>query len=174
MMSPTMSGITYLMTAASMAAGSAMYAFRYRSATNYYDSVLYTGDTNYWKTGDLIRLYGGLAIGGLLATTQLLALLGIAVPLNTMVWFLVGGLGGMILELVVGVFRFLAYEQGYSNAYSTTTAKNTFGFAMMNAVKGDMMEDMAMGAAAMAGLAGAMEGWYFKAWNAVSDEEQAA
>ena len=59
-----------------------------------------------------MKFYGGLAIGGILALTQLLAIFGIAVPLNVTVWML-GGFGSMFLTVVVGVLQFLASEAIY-------------------------------------------------------------
>jgi hypothetical protein len=177
MLSPLMANLEFLAAAAMWAGSSAMMAFRYRSASTYYDSALYTGDTNYWKLGDQMRLFGGLAIGGLLAVTQLLATLGIAVGLNGTVWMLVGGLGGMILSLAVGIVRFLGYEQGYTNATETDATKVaagivTKGTTMMTAIKTDMIEDAACNAGMAIALAGAAEGWYYNLWNAYTDEEQ--
>ena len=177
MLSPLMANLEFLGVAAMWAGSSAMMAFRYRSDSKFYDAPLYTGDTNYWKLGDQMRLFGGLAIGGLLAVTQLLATLGIAVGLNGTVWMLVGGLGGMLLSLAVGIVRFLGYEQGYSNATETDATKvaakiNTFGLSMMTVIKTDMIEDAACNAGAAIALAGAAEGWYYNLWNAYTDEEQ--
>ena len=174
MLSPFMANLEFLGVASMWAIGSAMNAFRYRSDSKFYDAPLYTGDTNYWKLGDQMRLFGGLAIGGLLAVTQLLATLGIAVGLNGTVWMLVGGLGGMILSLAIGVVRFLGYEQGYANATDSTVAKNPYGLGMMGAIKTDMVEDAACNAGAAIALAGAAEGWYYNLWNAYTDEEQSA
>ena len=177
MLSPLMANLEFLGVAAMWAGSSAMMAFRYRSESKLYEAPLYTGDTNYWKLGDQMRLFGGLAIGGLLAVTQLLATLGIAVGLNGTVWMLVGGLGGMILSLAVGIVRFLGYEQGYSNLTETDATKvaafiNTKGGLMMTAIKTDMIEDAACNAGAAIALAGAAEGWYYNLWNAYTDEEQ--
>jgi hypothetical protein len=69
MVDPMMSNLQFFGVAAGWALNSAMRAFRYRSKSTYYDAAAPSGDTNYWKTADTLRNYGGLAIGGLLATT---------------------------------------------------------------------------------------------------------
>ena len=113
-LSPFMSNLGYTMVAGAMAGGYAMDAFRYRSASDYYDGAKSDNMTNWWKTSDMIRLYGGVALGGTLFVTSLLATFGIAVPLNGLIWMLGGGLGGMILSAIVEVMRFLGVEAAVS------------------------------------------------------------
>merc|ERR1719361_181439 len=58
----------------------------YRSESVYYDSYKITGKTEYYKLMDQMRNWG----------------------------YLIVGLGGMLVQLAVGIVGFLAYEQGYT------------------------------------------------------------
>merc|ERR1711899_226192 len=58
------------MVAGGVAGSAAMDAFRYRSDSKYYDDAKDDSFTNWWKTSDIIRLYGGLALGGTLFVTR--------------------------------------------------------------------------------------------------------
>ena len=114
MLNPFMSNLSYWGVAAGSFAWSLLTAFRYRSHENYYDGVKIGDDTNWWKLTDMIRLYSTMGISGILMITQLLATLGIMVPLNAYLWMIIGGLGGMIVSVTVGVMRFIGYDGGYS------------------------------------------------------------
>ena len=61
-LSPFMTNLTLLGAAWGAAFSYGNYAFRYRSASDYYDAAKIGTDTNWWKLSDQIRLYGGLAI----------------------------------------------------------------------------------------------------------------
>jgi len=114
-LSPMMGNLQLAGAAGGWAFWSAMDAFRYRSDSKYYDGgELTSGDTNYWKMSDMLRLYSGLAIGGVLMVTSLMAAFGISPALNAMLWMWMG-LVGMIIGLVVGVLRFLGYDAAYSH-----------------------------------------------------------
>ena len=170
-LSPFMSNLGYTMVAGAMAGGYAMDAFRYRSASDYYDGAKGTNFTNWWKTSDMIRLYGGVALGGTLFVTSLLATFGIAVPLNGLIWMLGGGLGGMILSAIVAVMRFLGVEAAVSAVKKADTDSPMAG-VMWGAIRADQTYDMAADAAGMVALATAAEGWYYNLWNYASDEER--
>jgi len=170
-LSPFMSNLGYTMVAGAMAGGYAMDAFRYRSASDYYDGAKADSFTNWWKTSDMIRLYGGVALGATLFVTSLLATFGIAVPLNGLIWMLGGGLGGMILSAIVGVMRFLGVEAGVS-AYKKADADSAKAGVMWGAIRMDQTYDMAKDAAGAVALATAAEGWYYNLWNYATDEER--
>lgn len=114
MLNPFMSNLTYFGVAAGGFTWSLLQAFRYRSAATYYDGVKIGDDTNWWKLTDTVRFYGMMGISGVLMITQLLATLGIMVPLNAYLWMILGGLGGMIVNLTISVMRFIGYDGGYS------------------------------------------------------------
>jgi len=114
MLNPFMSNLTYFGVSAGSFFWALLQAFRYRSHENYYDGVKIGDDTNWWKLTDMIRLYSTMGISGILMITQLLATLGIMVPLNAYLWMIIGGLGGMIVSVTVGVMRFIGYDGGYS------------------------------------------------------------
>jgi len=170
-LSPFMSNLGYTLVAGAMAGGYAMDAFRYRSASDYYDGAKSDNMTNWWKTSDMIRLYGGVALGGTLFVTSLLATFGIAVPLNGLIWMLGGGLGGMILTAIVEVMRFLGVEAAVST-YKKADSDFSAATTMWAAIRADQTYDMAKDAAGMVALATAAEGWYFNLWNYASDEER--
>ena len=170
-LSPFMSNLGYAMVAGGVAGSAAMDAFRYRSDSKYYDGAKDSSFTNWWKTSDIIRLYGGLALGGTLFVTQLLATFGIAVPLNGLIWMLGGGLGGMILAATITIMRFLGVEAGVA-AYKKADTSSKAGTTMWESIRYDDTMDMAKEAAGMVALATAAEGWYFNLWNYASDEER--
>jgi hypothetical protein len=97
-------------------------AFRYRSEDKFYDSYKIGSNTEYYKLADQIRNYSAMAIGMTLGVTGILAGFGIASGLNLMLWAYLGMAAG-IAGLVVGILRYLAYEQGYSNKDSKTAAE---------------------------------------------------
>merc|ERR1719510_618042 len=68
-------------------------------------------NTDYYSLMHQVEAYGGLAIWGTAALTQLLATMGIMVGINMMVWGMLVPTGGMLLELGVAVLGFLAYNQ---------------------------------------------------------------
>lgn len=173
MLSPTMGNVTLLMVALGTAMGSALEALRYRSASTYYDFAKIDTDSNLYKTSDSVRLYGGLAIGGLLTVTSLMAVLGISPLLNGMAW-MYGSLAMMVVGMIVGVTRFMAYDNAYGHASNTTTTTyNSAGTTLMGAIITDSIEDAAHEAAAMLALYGAMESVHYGLWNAKTDEERA-
>merc|ERR1712045_519538 len=74
-----------------------MEAFRYRSASTYYDAgKVGTDGTNWWKTTDQIRNYSSLAIGGILALTSLASAFGGQTLLNAQAWGILGLVGGLV------------------------------------------------------------------------------
>ena len=170
-MSPFGSNLAYFMVAGGAAFNAFQYGMRYRSKSTYYDDAKIGTDTNWWKTSDQLRNYGGLVLFGTLAVTQLLAMFGIAVPLNGTLWMLGGGLGGMILAGTIGVMRFLGYEAGFKE-YKDGTANLSKGTTLMAKIRADVIYDEALGAANMLALAGAAEGWYFDLWNHATNAER--
>lgn len=58
----------------------------------------------------MIEHYGGLGLWGIAFLTQLLATFGIMVGINLLVWGMILPLGGLIVELCVGVLGFMAYD----------------------------------------------------------------
>merc|ERR1719410_331508 len=146
MASGVTANVTMALIAASWAASGAMEAFRYRSASTYYDAgKVGTSGTNWWKTTDQIRNYSSLAIGGILALTSLASAFGGQTLLNAQAWGILGLVGGLV-GLVVDVMRMIGYDSYYSDSQTTATA---------------------------AAAASVMEGWYADVWNALTDEEQA-
>merc|ERR1711971_1063053 len=143
-----------------------MDAFRYRSKSDYYDGAKIGTDTNWWKSSDMIRLWGGIALGGTLFVTQLLATFGIAVNLNAMIWGL-AGLIGLGINVTIGLFRFLGLE-----AANTERKAKGVQQSMAGSIKLDMILDMIMDAGFAFAILDNMEGWLYGLWNAQSMEDQ--
>ena len=81
----------------------ALELFRYRSASDYYDTTAFDGTsdgTNYWKLYNLITMYGMMSIGGILTLTQLLSMFGVAAQINVILW----GYAGMLVGPILGAF----------------------------------------------------------------------
>ena len=165
-LSPLMSNIGYFLAAGGYAGGMLMQGIRYRSASDYYDGVKIGTDTNWWKSSDMIRIWGGVALGGTLAVTQLLATLGIMVNLNAAIWML-AGLIGLGLGVAVGVMRFLGAEA------SNDQRKKTGDNSMYQMIRYDATEDMLIEAALTFAILDNAEGWYYNLWNHQTAEERA-
>merc|ERR1719232_37907 len=165
-LSPLMSNIGYFLAAGGYAGALLMQGIRYRSASDYYDGAKIGTDTNWWKQSDMIRIWGGVALGGTLAVTQLLATLGIMVNLNALIWMF-AGLIGLGLGVTVGVFRFLGMEA------SNTQRKKDGNNAMIQYIRLDAIEDMLMDAAFTFAILDNAEGWYYNLWNHQTAEERA-
>ena len=142
----------------------------YRSESIYYDGYKISGKTEYYKLMDQVRNYGYLAVGGTLGVTSLLAAFGIANGLNSMLWMFLG-LGGMLVQLIVGILGFLAYEQGYAE-YKDKTANAGVGKSIMEAVKADGMRDAIIDASIMFTFWEAAESLGFEMWNLASAQER--
>ena len=171
MASGVTANVTMALVAASWAASGAMEAFRYRSASTYYDAgKVGTSGTNWWKTTDQIRNYSSLAIGGILALTSLASAFGGQTLLNAQAWGILSLVGGLV-GLVVDVMRMIGYDSYYSDSQTTATA--AAGAAAMALIKTDAVWDAAASADSMIAAASVMEGWYADVWNALTDEEQA-
>ena len=99
------------------------------------------------------------------AITQLLAILGIANSVNLMVWgILVGGIGGLV-NLAAAVLAFMAYDKAYTvKEDSTESATNiTYATSIMGYVKDEMMWSSLDGLSTELALASVAEEWYM--WN---------
>jgi len=151
---------------------SALEAFRYRSASTYYDGGKIGDDTNYWKLSEQIRLFGGLGLGGLLTVTSLMALVGGGAVMNVQMWELAMMIGGL-LGLVVGVMRTLGYEAAYGHADGSDATKALQGVALMTVLETAAIEDAAMNSGFMLTVWMAMPSAFYGAWNAMTDEVQA-
>lgn len=82
-----------------------------------------------------------------------------------------GYFGAMILSLVVGVIRFMAYDAGYTAATGTDLVKAASGKVVMTAAKADMIEDSLSTTALMMALWNNFEDVRYGIWNAKTDEE---
>ena len=116
--------------AAIMASGiAALNKFRYKSKSTYFDNAKTGTNTNYNKLSDDIYQYGVLGVMGLAAVTQLASMLGIAVPVNMMVWEI--GVGQILpmLSLASLVMSGLAWEQGYDSTDANAATTQAFAQA---------------------------------------------
>ena len=125
----------------SWALHSGLNALRYRSSSTYYDFAKIGDDSNYYKTGDLIGLYGGTALGGTLTLTSLLAAFGMAAHINGLAWFYIMAFLAPILNLVTRGFRSLAYDKAYTHTQGTDTAKAASGATVITACWNDAITD---------------------------------
>ena len=87
--------------------------FVLRSESNYYDAgnIL---STNWWSLAGLVNDYGGLVLGSMAFLTQLLALFGILVELNLLMWTTILGTIGLTYQLTLTVLYFMAYNSANS------------------------------------------------------------
>jgi len=89
-------------------------------------------NTDWYKLLHQIENFGAVGIFSIAFITQLLATFGIMVGINLLVWGMVVPLGGLIIELAVGILGFMAYNQFWSQytASPSNAAAETFMAAM--------------------------------------------
>ena len=78
--------IDFLILALQTTGIAALNKFRYKSKSTYWDAARTGTNTNYNKLSDNIYQFGVLGVMGTATLTQLLSMIGIAVPINMMVW----------------------------------------------------------------------------------------
>lgn len=128
-----------------------------------------SGNTDYYDLLHQIEAYGGLAVWGTAALTQLLATFGIMVGINLMVWGILVPTGGMLLELTAAVLGYLAYDQ-FFNQYE---ASNSTAYSYMAKMERQMAQHTASHVAGAFELYHAMPSWIWGAYMASSEEEKA-
>lgn len=159
-----------------MNAGSmAVQLFRYRSASDYYDDGDILGDTNYWQLGNQIGSYFWLGAFSTAAITQLLAIFGIANGINLLVWMiLLGGIGGLV-NLVTSIIAMMGYDKAYTVTVDadSSAADITTAAAVMSYIKTEMMWGTLDGLTTELGLAQVSEEWFmWNAWKAEGGEKK--
>ena len=155
---PLMGELTRLMIAIGFCTSSALDLFRYKSDSKYYDvyhSSLDTSDTNWFKLGNLIKLWSYFVVYAIAAFTQIVALVSnlFIMNQNTWVWSVYYGLG--LVNIISELFKFLAYEQAYDNKKTAT----------MELIKSSMVEDAAVGAFAELLKYSQDENWKWANWD---------
>ena len=128
-----------------------------------------SGNTDYYDLQHSVHTYGGLAIWGTAALTQLLATFGIMVGINMMVWGMLVPTGGMLLELGLAVLGFMAYNQFFEQY----EASNATAAAYMATMEREMAQHTASHVAGAFEIYHAMPSWLWGAYQASSDEEKA-
>merc|ERR550539_219217 len=128
-----------------------------------------SGNTDYYSLMHQVEAYGGLAIWGTAALTQLLATMGIMVGINMMVWGMLVPTGGMLLELGLAVLGFMAYNQFFEQY----EASNATAAAYMATMEREMAQHTASHVAGAFEIYHAMPSWLWGAYMASSDEEKA-
>ena len=129
-----------------------------------------SGNTDYYSLMHQIEAYGGLAVWGTAALTQLLATFGIMVGINLMVWNTVVPMLGGLLELTVAVIAFLAYNQ-FWDQYQLATP-NATAESYMNRMEREMANHEASHIAGHFEMYHYLPSWLWGAYMASSDEEK--
>jgi hypothetical protein len=111
---PFMAQVTYLMTALGVAVNYSLHSFVWHSSTAskdpYTQGEMKSGDTNLWSLAHKLGHYSSIAIFGMAAVTQILAMAGIAVDINGMVWHYGVHLVLYAIENVATILNVLAYD----------------------------------------------------------------
>jgi hypothetical protein len=89
-----------------------------------------------------------------------------------LVWFFGVMLLGGIANFVGFLFKFIGYETGYSNLETDNAILNAGNASAMAAIKGLMVEDMAMETSVALSLYMQMENWHWAAWEALPQEDK--
>ena len=129
-----------------------------------------SGNTDYYSLMHQIEAYGGLAVWGTAALTQLLATFGIMVGINLMVWNTVVPMLGGLLELAVAVIAFLAYNQ-FWDQYQLATP-NATAESYMNRMEREMANHEASHIAGHFEMYHELPSWLWGAYMASSEEEK--
>jgi len=135
---PFQGQVAYALVALTSLASVALEMFRYRSAADFYtssDSVY--GDVNWWKISHLIGSYGGLSFFAVASVTQILSMVGIAVPINILVW----EWGAFIILPILGAWTsaalWWAYDQAYTVKIGTDATKAAAASALMGTIENE-------------------------------------
>ena len=105
---------------------SALSAFRYRSDSAYYNFSSIGDDTNWFKLGDSVRLYGGLVIGLTLSATSVMTLLDPAyLGLSLTFWKFM-----LVFNAIVSLIQLLGYDAAYKHITGSDATKKTSGQAV--------------------------------------------
>ena len=134
------------MTAGGVAMNLSLHMFKWTSSTtsknSYKKGEMKSGDTNWWELGRYLRNYSAIAIMGTAFVTQLLAIFGIAVPINDLVWYWGVGWALFVLQNLGTICNLLAYDQAhrYLNGGSTdasvlSNASTVFGGALADFIE---------------------------------------
>jgi len=110
-----MSHLSWSAAAGMFAFDSALTAFRYRSAAKYYDGAKIGDDTNWYKLTDMIRNYAGVAVGGIISLSSLMAAFGIAKESNSLIW-MVAIVVWFYFSSSLSLVRLFAYDAAYTHA----------------------------------------------------------
>merc|ERR1712037_903904 len=103
----------------------------YKSEDNYYEAgKLGNDETNYWELADMIKLFGGLGIFGVLMVTQLLATLGIMSGLNMMLW-----------HFTVNLLRMLGMNAAWGKKDDSNAIVKGSAQGVIGAIQGDWFKD---------------------------------
>ena len=168
---PMEANIAYFTVAAGMVAEIVLHSFVWHeaNASTLSQAASGSGNTDYYDLQHSVHTYGGLAIWGTAALTQLLATFGIMVGINMMVWGMLVPTGGMLLELGLAVLGFLAYNQFFEQY----EASNATAAAYMATMEREMAQHTASHVAGAFEIYHAMPSWLWGAYMASSDEEKA-
>jgi hypothetical protein len=168
---PMEANIAYFTVAAGMAAEIALHSFVWHedNASTLSQAASGSGNTDYYDLMHMVHTYGGLAVWGTAAFTQLLATFGIMVGINMMVWGMLVPTGGMLLELGLAVLGFLAYNQFFEQY----EANNSTAYAYMATMEREMAQHTASHVAGAFEIYHAMPSWLWGAYMASSDEDKA-
>jgi hypothetical protein len=128
-------------------------------------------NTDYYNLLHMVEIYGGLAMWGPAALTQLLATFGIMVGINMLVWGMILPLGGLVVELAVVVLGFLAYNQFWDQA--TMATPNATAGSYIASMERDMAYHTAAHVAGAFELYLEMGNWVWAAYMNSSEEAKA-
>ena len=143
--SPMAAWLEMTAVAAGWTTYSALEAFRYRSSSTYYDFAKIGSDTNWYKTSDQVRLYGGVALGGLMTIAGLMGAFGIS-HYNAGLTWMWAVIASWALGGALDVLRYLGFDAAYSKSIGTSSSEASSGATVMSAITSDFIVDVLMSA----------------------------
>ena len=169
---PMEANIAYFTVAAGMVAEIVLHSFVWHeaNASTLSQAASGSGNTDYYDLQHSVHTYGGLAIWGTAALTQLLATMGIMVGINMMVWGMLVPFGGMLIELAYMGLGFMAYNQFFEQY----EASNATAAAYMATMEREMAQHTASHVAGAFEIYHAMPSWLWGAYMASSEEDKQA
>ena len=113
-----LSQLSYMIIALVEVLAAVLITFRYRSqdwngstSDSFYKPYeTHVGGTNWWSLANMINSYGKLSIFGIAFITQLLATLGIAASINTIIWHWLVIVGVSLINVLYVIFDGLSYD----------------------------------------------------------------
>ena len=156
----------------------ALHSFVWHSSTaskdDYKKGEMKSGDTNWWSMAHSFGHYSAIGILGTAFVTQALAMGGMAVHLNHLVWHYGAHFVLLIIEYIATLMNILAYDKAhtYLDGGSTDLTVLSNAGVVFGGALGDFIEHQAHFVVGELAMWSTAEDWELSQWLASTPEEQ--